>query len=318
MYYIFHGKDADRQREALAKLMAKQGDPDMLALNTSRFHGVMPFAEFQQACSVVPFLAPVRLVIVEGLFAAVPDKPFMEKLEAFLPTLPSSTILVFLETIELQDTHRIIKLAGQKDSRGRVQKFDQLKGGDLEKWIRERAAAAGVTITPRATQLLAGNVGSDLGALGNELDKLALYKGAGGEIDLPDVVLLSPYAAEASIFELVDALGNRQGAQAAELFQRKVNEGAEPFQLFAMFIRQFRLLIQARELVDAGERAPGIAAALRVAPFVAEKLARQSRNFKMSQLEQIYGRLLEIDVNVKTGKADLLTAMHLLVVEPTE
>lgn len=314
MYHLYHGKDAYRQREALARLLARQGDPDLLSLNTSRFQGVMPFAEFQQACSAVPFLSPVRLVIVEGLFAASPDKAFMDKLEAFLPMLPETTTLIFLEPGALADNHRLVKLANQKDSNGRVQRFEPLGEVELEKWIRARVAEGGGKISGRAVQMLAANVGNEhLGALGNEIDKLVLYKGPEGEIDLADVTLLSPYAAEASVFDLVDALGSRQGPQAATLFQQKITEGAEPFQLFAMFIRQFRLLIQTKELVEAGERPAGIAAALKTPQFVAEKLARQSRNLSMVQLEQIYGRLLEIDVEVKTGKADLLTAMHLLV-----
>ena len=127
------------------------------------------------------------------------------------------------------------------------------------------------------------------------------------------MVLLSPYAAEETIFELVDALGNRQTARAAELFQEKVHEGADPFYLFSMFIRQFRLLIQARYLLDRGERAAGIAEQMKQRPFVADKLARQARNFTLPQLEQIYRRLLEIDVDAKTGKADLLTSLYLLV-----
>ncbi len=111
----------------------------------------------------------------------------------------------------------------------------------------------------------------------------------------------------------MDALGGRQAARAAELFQAKVNAGADPFYLFTMFTRQFRLLLQARSLLDAGERPAGIAEQLKVRPFVADKLARQARGYTMPQLEAIYRRLLEIDADAKTGRADLLTALYLLV-----
>ena len=179
--------------------------------------------------------------------------------------------------------------------------------------MRTHVEARGGRIAPQAAALLATNVGGDLQALTNEIEKLVLYKGSEATIEAADVVLLSPYAAEETIFELVDALGNRQTARAAELFQEKVHEGADPFYLFSMFIRQFRLLIQARYLLDRGERAAGIAEQMKQRPFVADKLARQARNFTLPQLEQIYRRLLEIDVDAKTGKADLLTSLYLLV-----
>lgn len=312
MFYLFHGKDAYSRQEFLSGLLAKQGDPEMLSLNTTRLGGKMTFAELQGACDAMPFLSRVRVVIVEDLFAAAPDKAFLDKLEGYLPNLPETTRLFFLESDALPDKHRLVKLAGEIKG-GHVKRFDLPEGGELDRWIRRHVEDSGGHIAPQAVQLLAVNVGSDLLALRNEIDKLLLYAGPEGTIEAADVALLSPYAAEASIFDLVDALGSRQPAQAARLFQHKIDEGADPFYLFSMFIRQFRLLLQTRSLLDAGERPAGIAEQLKQRPFVAEKLARQARGFSMTQLEQVYRRLLEIDVDTKTGQADLLTALHLLL-----
>ena len=80
-----------------------------------------------------------------------------------------------------------------------------------------------------------------------------------------------------------------------------------------MFVRQFRLLIQVKELAESGERPAGMAAQLRMPPFVAGKLAQQAQGFTLPQLEQVYGRLLDIDVETKTGQADMLTSLHLLL-----
>ena len=312
MFHLFHGQDTYSQRETLAALLAKEGDPDMLSLNTTRLDNRITFAELQSACDAMPFLSRVRVVLVQDLFSSIPDKAFMEKLEAYLPELPKTTRLIFLESQSLPDNHRIIRLA-QQQKIGYVKKFEQPKGGDLERWVRTHVEERGGRIAPQAAALLAANVGGDLQALTNEVEKLVLYKGSEGIIEPADVALLSPYAAEETIFELVDALGNRQTARAAELFQDKINEGADPFYLFSMFIRQFRLLIQARYLLDQGERSAGIAEQMKQRPFVADKLARQARNFTLPQLEQIYRRLLQIDVDAKTGKADLMTSLHLLV-----
>ncbi len=313
MFHLFHGKDSYSQRETLAGLLAKEGDADMLSLNTTRLDGkVATFSELQSACDALPFLSRVRVVLVENLFSSIPDKAFMDKLEAYLPQLPKTTRLIFLESQPLADSHRIIRLA-EKEKIGYVKKFELPQGNELERWVRDHVEDRGGRIAPQAANLLAVNVGGDLLAMTNEIEKLVLYKGVGETIEAADVELLSPYAAESSIFDLVDALGNRQAARAAELFQKKVNEGVDPFYLFSMFIRQFRLLIQTKSLLDGGERPAGIAEQLKQRPFVADKLARQARNFTLPQLEQIYGRLLDIDVDVKTGKADLLTALYLLV-----
>ncbi len=312
MFYLFHGQDTYSQREFLAGLLAKEGDADMVSLNTTRLSGKVTFNELQSSCDAVPFLARVRVVIVEGLFAAAPDKAFLDRLAAYLPTLPATTRLFFLESADLPPSHRLIQLA-EKDTAGRVRHFALPQGSELERWIRGHVEAGGGRIAPAAVQLLAVNVGNDLAALRNEIEKLLLYVGPEATIAAEDVARLSPYAAAANIFDLVDALGSRRSAQAAALFQRELNEGEDPFRLFAMFIRQFRLLIQTRSLLDAGERPGDVAKLLKQHPRVAEKLVQQARGFSLAQLEQIYRRLLQIDVETKTGQTDLLTALHLLV-----
>lgn len=311
MFYIFHGDDTHSQREALAKLTAKFGDPAMVDLNTTHVEKRISFPELQQLCDAVPFLAPVRLVILEDFYGRDPDEAFIKKLKAYLPHLPKTTRLLFLESKKLRANHTMLKFAEAADN-GYVKLFAQPEGPALERWIRKRVQEKNGRITPRAVHMLAANVGSNLPMLDNEIEKLLLYKGD-AEITPDDITLLSPYLAESSIFDLVDALGNRNAKRAAILLQTKFSEGADPFYLFNMFIRQFRLLIQVKELADAGSRPPAVSQTLKMHSFVAGKLYQQSQHFSLPQLEQIYRHLLTIDVEVKTGRNDILTALNLLV-----
>ena len=310
MFYIFHGDDQHSLKETLADLQSKLGDPTMLDLNTNRFDGkTLAFSQLQHACDSIPFIAEKRLVVVNDLLKNKP--PFLDELIEYLPKLPGTTRLVFIESQNLSKNHPLIKLA-QSSDRGYVKSFVRPEGGRLEGWIRQRVQATGGQISPRAVHLLAINVGNDLDSLDNEIEKLVLYKGR-GLIEPEDVTLLCPHVAEASIFELVDALGSRHGRTAAHLLQTKLNEGIDPFYLFSMFVRQFRLLIQVKELAEGGSRPPDIAKRLKIHNFVAGKLFQQSHNFTMDQLEQIYAHLLEIDIGVKTGRTDMITSLSLLV-----
>jgi len=118
MYYLFHGKDTFSQHEFLAGLLAKEGDADMVSLNTTRLSGKVTFNELQGACDAVPFLARVRVVIVEGLFAAGVDKAFLDRLAAYLPTLPATTRLFFLEADALPPNLREDVRPGHVDTDG--------------------------------------------------------------------------------------------------------------------------------------------------------------------------------------------------------
>lgn len=312
MFYLFHGDDKHSQKERLEATLAKLGDPAMLDLNTTRFEGKMEFSALRQACDAVPFLAKRRVVIVEGLLGAKPGREFLDKLYDYLPTMPDTARLFFLEPRNLPANNKLLKLAKSADN-GYEKVFARPEGNALNKWIHNRAQQHQATFTPQAVNMLAVNVGNNLAILDKEIEKLALYKGSVDAVTSDDVALLCPYAAEASIFELVDAVGNRNTRQAAILLQQKLTDGTDPFYLFAMIVRQFRLLIQVKEVAESGAKPPAVAKAVKIHSFVAGKLYRQCQQFSLPQLEQIYAHLLEMDVGVKTGRVDMTTSLNLLV-----
>ncbi len=82
-----------------------------------------------------------------------------------------------------------------------------------------------------------------------------------------------------------------------------------------MITRQFRLIIQAKDLSE--QRAPisEVMRTLAVPKFVADKILTQARSFTMAQLDAIYHRLLETDQSIKTGQADPLLAVDMLIAE---
>jgi DNA polymerase-3 subunit delta len=310
MFYILHGDDVHSQRETLASLQRQLGDPDMLALNTTRYDGrKVSLSELQHVCDSMPFLSKRRLVIVDDL---IKNKPaFLDELVEYLVHFPKSTGLVFLESDIIPANNRILQLA-QSSELGYVKLHMLPEGNQLERWVRQRVKGEGGQISPRAAHLLAANVGSNLALMANEIEKLLLYKGA-AVIEPEDVEKLCPYVAEASLFDMVDAVGNRHGKTAARLLHNKLAEGADPSRLFSMIVRQFRLLIQVKELAVAGCKPPEIAQKLHLHTFVTGKVYQQSTNFSQTQLEQIYAHLLEVDIGVKTGRRDILTALDLFI-----
>ncbi|MEW5987625.1 MAG: DNA polymerase III subunit delta [Chloroflexota bacterium] len=314
MFYLFHGDDEHSQKEMLADLKARLGDPALVELNSGRLEGQgLTLAQLRQVCDAVPFLGGKRLVMVYDLFAQPPNQALLDGLLAYLQHLPETTRLVFLESRPLPDKHPLLQFARSNPKIGYARLFKRPEQQELERWIRERVAERGGRISPRAVHVLAVNVGSDLNILTNEIEKLVLYKGEGETIEVEDVARLSPYAAEASVFELVDALGGRQLPLAAQLLRQKLDEGADPFFLFSMFVRQFRLLIQVKELAGEGARPAAVARELKLHEFVAQKLFQQSQNFTMPQLESLYAHLLECDVQVKGGRLEMPTALDLIL-----
>lgn len=333
MFYVFHGEDEFSQREQLAAFKARLGDPSLVALNTSVFDGrTVTLGELRHACDSIPFLADVRLVIVEGWLTylasrrsggegkkdaedepAPSSRKIIEELVTYLPQMPDTTRLVFVEPKRIRENHPVLVLAKSDPKRGIVKAFDPPRGDALIEWVIARARKHGGAISFPAAQLLAESVGEDLRLLDGEIQKLVTYVGGRRPVGEADVKLLTPYAGEANIFQMVDALGQRRGEEAARLMHRLLDGGKHPLELLAMIARQFRLLIQTKELLEQGQRPAAIARELGVQPFVADKLVRQARNFSLPQLEAIYRRLLEMDIAIKTGEIEGVLALDLLV-----
>jgi len=169
-------------------------------------------------------------------------------------------------------------------------------------------------IEPAAAAKLAEMVGVDTRQAGMEIAKLLAYVNWGRPVRGSDVEAVCIVTSQQSVFEFVDALSQGNGKSAQKLLHRLL-ENEDPFSLWGMVVRQFRLLIQAREILDGRGNKDDVARALGVHPFVAEKTTGQAGRFSMEALEGIYHRLLKIDEQVKTSQITLDLALDTLVVE---
>ncbi|MBN1317990.1 MAG: DNA polymerase III subunit delta [Anaerolineales bacterium] len=318
-FYIFHGEDTFTQKETLADLIDRlDDDPSMVELNTSTFDGrSIKLSELIHTCKSLPFLAKRRLVVVEGLLERLGGKDRKEDravLLDYLPQLPPSTRLVFMEKKHLSNKNPFIQAAAESTF-GYVKAFNQLQGQALNRWIDQRVTSLGGSIQPQAITMLAAEIGNDLFQLDSEIAKLVSYTALKRPIQTTDVELLTPFSGMTNIFELVDSIGQQNGDKAARLTRDMLESGHDPHYLLSMIIRQFRLLIQVKEKLGQRLGPSDVAREVGIHPFVANKLSQQSTNLSQSRLEDIYRQLLETDLAIKTGQIEPVTAIDLLVAE---
>ncbi len=333
MFYILHGENELERTELVTDLKHKIGDETVRDLNVTTLDGrKTTLSEIQHAADAIPFLADKRLVVIEGLLTRLASrgkgkasdegedesapsgtaKEFLNGLLAYLPKLPDSTRLVFLETQSIKPTHPVLKLA-EKQSGKTVIEFPQPQMAELAQWIVKRAKKHGGEIDRVAANKLAAMIGGDLRRIDQELIKLITYVNAQRAVTEKDVTLLVADLGLSNIFDMVDALGKRDGKKASRELHHLLDQGENALGMLAMIVRQFRLLIQVKELSDRSLSPDAIAKELKLHPFVAKKIGEQARNFTLPQLETIYRKLLDIDVEIKTGQTSDVLALDLLV-----
>jgi len=241
-------------------------------------------------------------------------KKFLE----FLEKAPETTRIVMYELVDPRDMekHWLVKWAAKNEKMIQARAFMLPRLKDMTGWIVNEMKQQGGQIEPGAADMLKDMVGVDTRQAGMEIAKLLTYVNWARQVKVEDVEAVCIVTSQQSVFDFVDALSNGNGKSAQHLLHRLL-ETEDPFTLWGMMVRQFRLLIQAREIIDGRGNKEAVARALGVHPFVAEKTTSQAAHFSVETLEAIYHRLLKIDEGVKTGQVTLDLAMDTLVVELT-
>ena len=320
--------------QALKELQAQVGPPELLEANSHRLAGLqLELAQLRAVCDAVPFLAPHRLVMVEGLLSRLDSREGRRRGPApswrdpssgpgrgsatgwdDLPRyiqeeMPATTILVLLEANLSRRTPSLTRLRPV----ALVQELPTPSGEGLSRWIRNRMAEKEAQITPGAIRLLSQSVGGNLWTLDSELEKLALYA-VGRPVEESDVTLLVSQSREASIFAAVDALLEGRTAATLRLMQRLREDGAEFSYIVAMISRQLRLCTLAKDIIDRGRGEAEVRDSLGIVhDFALRRTLQQARNHSWQALHQLYAKLMEADLAVKRGRLDEDVALDLLV-----
>jgi len=346
MFYLFHGDDEFTCHEQVKKLR-QAGN---FEYNQDTYNGAeVDLATITTTADTMPFLTEQRLVLIEGLpkrkrgEAATSEPPaksaaepeataakggkgkkakkskstslsragFEKALAEHISVMPDTTVLVLLVDEVIDAANPLVKAA---EKHGKVFQYTLPKGAALESWITKRAKSNGVKVSPEATSLLANFIGNHLRMLSNEIDKLASYVGEGKTINVDDVRKLSAQVQEARIFDLTDALAQRNRKQALNILHDLLSDGEPPIKLIFTITTQVRTLLLVKELSQKGMRSAAIASTIGMAPFIAEKALRQVGNFTMPQLEGAYRQLLSTDAALKRSRLEPEMALDLLVV----
>lgn len=318
--FFLHGNDEFAIHRKIKEFESDFSDATTAGMNTARLEArTMTENDLNNAVNAMPFLAPKRLVILSNPSAKFNNPATRKKFGEFLSSAPDTAKLVIHELMEPKEIekHWLVKWAAKNSSLVKLQTFFLPKQRDMPGWIINEVKNQSGQIEPAAAAKLAEMVGVDTRQAGMEIAKVLAYVNWQRPVRGSDVEAVCIVTSQQSVFDFVDALSQGNGKVAQKLLHRLL-ENEDPFSLWGMVVRQFRLLIQAREILDGRGNKDDVARALGAHPFVAEKTTGQAGRFSIQSLENIYHRLLKIDEGVKTSQVTLDLALDTLIVELTK
>jgi len=328
LLHILLGQDDFSCRQALEEIKMGIGDQTLLATNTTTLDGQqLSLDQLRTVCETAPFLAERRLVIVNGLLERFEPKSRARRkvktaytvnqqneyksFSSCITQIPESTILVLIDG-RIGSNNPLLR---ELSAKAQVKSFPLLKNDRLRQWIGRRVKREGGSISVEASNLLTKLIGSDLWIMASEINKLVLFT-SGRCIEEEDVKQLVSHAQEANVFAMVDAILESKAGVAEQLLQRLLEGGSAPAYLLVMLSRQVRMIVQAKELRNQRKAEAEIQDRLGLtAEFALRKVLEQANRYPMKQIIEVYHKLLETDLFIKTGKYDGELALNLLVAD---
>ncbi|GGF32485.1 DNA polymerase III subunit delta [Aliidongia dinghuensis] len=187
---------------------------------------------------------------------------------------------------------------------------------EIASLIRDTLQAQRIQIADEAVEYLVGNLGSDRGVSRQEIEKLVLYAGAGGRIELPDAVASVGDSSALELEDVVyDALDGRTGNLDGAL-TRLFLEGQAPVSIVRAVMRHAQRLHLCAAQVAAGQPADVVVRGLRPPIFFkyTDRFRRQVEQWPLDRCERLLKRLTQAELDLKrTGYPDETLCRHLLL-----
>lgn len=303
--YLLYGEETFLKNSYKNKLKeAIIGDDTM---NFSYFEGKnLDVDELIRMADTMPFFSEKRLVLIEesNFFKSAADE-----LVSYLPSMPDTTCLVFVES-QVDKRNRMFKKVRELGYAAELERQDTAQ---LAKWAAGLLNREGRKITGRSMELFLSKTGDDMEHIRMELEKLVSYTNGREVITDEDVETVCTVRVTNRIFDMVTAMVNRQTRKAMDLYEDLLALKEPPMRILFLIARQFNQLLQVKELMGKGMDKSAIASRLKLQPFVTGKIMPQAKQFSREQILSYVTLCVETEEAVKSGRLQDRLAVELLI-----
>lgn len=306
--YLLYGEEAYLKKQYKDKL-TKAIFPDGDTMNYSYFEGKgIAVTELIDLGETMPFFAERRLIVVEnsGFFkSAAPE------LADYMKAMPDTTCFIFVES-EVDKRGKLFKAVKDK---GCVVEMGRQDEKTLLIWIASNMKREGKLIKESTARYLVAKTGADMENLEKEMEKLFSYTLGRAEVTVEDVDEICTTQITNKIFEMVEAVAEKQQKKALDYYYDLLALKEPPMRILYLLTRQFKLLLEVKELQKQNFEKAQIAKTVGLHPFVAGKYMKQGKSFSKEELRGIMEEAALTEELVKTGRLNDRMSVELFIVK---
>ena len=298
--YLIYGEEEFLIENEVTNIISKSGVDE---LNISKYDLLVDSLKdiIDDACTVSLF-SDKKIVIVNN-FDNIYKLDNIDEFDKFIHNI--SDVILILVCTKLDERKKFTK---ELKSLCTVKEFNKNK--NISNTVR--SMFLDYKIDYSTVDLFIKIVGNDLMILNQEAIKLMTYK-SDKVINREDVLALCSSNSNNDIFDLINAVVNKDKDSALTVYSNLIKCNEEPIKIIITLANQFRLIYQCKELYKKGNSEDSISKILDVHPYRVKLALEKSRNYSSNVILNYLESLADIDNNIKSGVIDKNLAFELFV-----
>ncbi|QMV17815.1 DNA polymerase III subunit delta [Granulicella sp. 5B5] len=280
-------------------------------------------------------MAPFQVLFIRNLkllYGRGQKKDEFAVLDAYFRSPNPQALLIFvadhialpqdLRRMDMTDKERVEKIRETLGDSCGIVELQRVSEDDAIKWVLRESKAKGVVFTDDAARELVDALSADMLTIASEMEKLLLYAGAmqRNTVELADVETMVSAAKQRSLYELTDAISQKDAPRALALLHGLLNasDGGEDAAIGHVFMlaKTYRqmLILNEKQVKDSRAIWQVLWPGFRVAPFAADALIAQARRYRdRSDLTRGLRAIAKADLELRSSPPDKRLVLERLV-----
>jgi DNA polymerase-3 subunit delta len=221
----------------------------------------------------------------------------LEAVGAAVAALPPDLTLVLIARAKAPP--KLLKAVKAAD--GEVHHFEAPKARDLPRLLVADAQSLGFRLDSRAARMLVERMGANPVRLRNELERLALWAGPGGEVAAEDLEAMVADTSEAAVWSLSDALLEGDEVAAQRLAEQLISQGENVTGLVYGLASRLRNACAAAAQLAEGVPPKQVESSLKMHPYAAKQLVGRLRDADLGDLRMATETLADLELWCRGG-----------------
>ncbi len=297
--YLIAGTDGAKIDETRARLRARaEGDGGAGALEVfepSEGRGAPDHEALLAAIPAMSLTEARRYLLADGV-DRWRDKQ-LEAVAAAIGALPPELTVVLIARAKAP-----AKLAkAVRSAKGEIHEFEAPKARDMPRLLVGDAKRLGFELEPAGARILVDRMGANPVRLRNELERLALWAGEGGQVTAADLDAMVSDTSEAAVWALSDALLERDPARASRLAEQLISQGENVTGLIYGLASRLRKACTAAAQLEEGVPPKQVEAGLGMHPYAARQLVAKLGRASLEDLCEATTTLADLEVSCRGG-----------------